>query len=292
VAELDGNGQMVARFIYGSKAHVPDYMVKNGSTYRILTDHLGSPRLVVDATTGQVMQEMVYDAFGNVLTDTNPGFQPFGFAGGLYDQHTKLTRFGARDYDAENGRWTTKDPLNFGGGDTNLYTYVFGDPVTFIDPSGNEGWPAWTYDRNTFPDYVVIQLSGLFLSGSLTIDYYNNWYISGGFTVGAEYFIYGLSARISGGWILANQKTTPNILGVGWKVQCNRPTERELEEFLTGWSAGGGSGFLGGADLTIPIKFPTSVAFEPGLYSPQAGFGAGWTGILYDSGSSTPWFFQ
>jgi hypothetical protein len=25
------------------------------------------------------------DEFGNVLADSNPGFQPFGFAGGLYD---------------------------------------------------------------------------------------------------------------------------------------------------------------------------------------------------------------
>ncbi len=34
----------------------------------------------------------------------NPSFQPFGFAGGLYDLDTKLTRFGARDYDAETSR--------------------------------------------------------------------------------------------------------------------------------------------------------------------------------------------
>ncbi len=140
VAELDGSGQVVARFVYGSKMHVPDYMVKNGVTYRILTDHLGSPRLVVNVGTGQVVQEMAYDAFGNIITDTNPGFQPFGFAGGLYDQHTKLTRFGARDYDAEVGRWTTKDPLNFSGGDTNLYAYVFNDPVNLIDPTGEIFW--------------------------------------------------------------------------------------------------------------------------------------------------------
>jgi RHS repeat-associated protein len=61
---------------------------------------------------------------------------PFGFAGGLYDADTKLTRFGYRDYDAETGKWTAKDPIGFDGGDTNLYGYVLGDPVNFIDING------------------------------------------------------------------------------------------------------------------------------------------------------------
>jgi len=79
---------------------------------------------------------MDYDAFGNVISDSNPGFQPFGFAGGMYDSDTGLTRFGARDYDAETGRWTIKDPIRFDGGDTNLYGYVLNDPVNFGDPEG------------------------------------------------------------------------------------------------------------------------------------------------------------
>lgn len=83
-----------------------------------------------------IVQRLDYDEFGNMLNDTNPGFQPFGFAGGLYDQHTKLTRFGARDYDAETGRWTAKDPIRFRGRDTNLFGYTFNDPINFIDPLG------------------------------------------------------------------------------------------------------------------------------------------------------------
>ena len=79
---------------------------------------------------------MDYDEFGNVLTDTNPGFQPFGFAGGVYDGDTGLVRFGARDYDPETGRWTAKDPIGFAGGDANLYGYVLNDPVNFVDPLG------------------------------------------------------------------------------------------------------------------------------------------------------------
>jgi len=74
--------------------------------------------------------------FGNLISDTNPGFQPFGFAGGLYDSDTGLTRFGARDYDPETGSWTIKDPIRFDGGDTNLYGYVLNDPVNLYDPLG------------------------------------------------------------------------------------------------------------------------------------------------------------
>jgi RHS repeat-associated protein len=138
VAELDGAGQVTARFIYGTRGHVPDYMIKGGITYRILSDHLGSPRLVIDTATGQIAQRLFYDPFGRVLFDDNPGFQPFGFAGGLYDSDTRLTRFGARDYDADTGRWTAKDPILFAGGDTNLYGYVLNDPVNWVDPLGLE----------------------------------------------------------------------------------------------------------------------------------------------------------
>ncbi len=139
IAELDGTGHLVAHFVYGTKSNVPDFLVKNGVTYRIISDHLGSPRLVVDTRDGTIVQRLSYDTFGNVLTDTNPGFQPFGFAGGLYDRDTKLVRFGARDYDPTSGRWTAKDPIGFAGGDTNLYGYVLNDPVNLVDPSGLEG---------------------------------------------------------------------------------------------------------------------------------------------------------
>jgi RHS repeat-associated protein len=136
VAELDGDGAVMSRFVYGSGRNVPDYMVRGVTTYRIVADRLGSVRLVVDVANGIIAQRLDYDEFGQVLVDTNPGFQPFGFAGGLYDRETRLVRFGSRDYDAETGRWTTKDPIGFRGGDTNLYAYVSGDPINFTDPTG------------------------------------------------------------------------------------------------------------------------------------------------------------
>jgi RHS repeat-associated protein len=136
IAELDGNNQIVSRFVYATGANVPDLMIKGGATYRIIKDHLGSPRLVVDIATNTVIQQMNYDVWGKVIQDTNPGFQPFGYAGGLYDRDTGLVRFGARDYDAATGRWTAKDPIGFAGGDTNLYGYVVNDPVNKMDLLG------------------------------------------------------------------------------------------------------------------------------------------------------------
>jgi RHS repeat-associated protein len=136
VAMTDGSGN-VTRFVYGARANVPDYMIApNGSTYRILSDHLGSPRLVVNTADGSVAEEIDYDEFGNVTNDTNPGFQPFGFAGGLYDADVGLVRFGARDYDPTTGRWTVKDPIRFGGGQFNIYVYCQNDPINCVDVSG------------------------------------------------------------------------------------------------------------------------------------------------------------
>jgi RHS repeat-associated protein len=143
VAELDGAGAVVSRFVYGTRVNVPAYMTKSGTTYRLVADHLGSVRLVINTTTGAVAQRIDYDEFGRVIQNTNPGFQPFGFAGGLYDDATQLTRFGARDYDAQTGRWTSKDPIRFNGGDSNLYAYVHNDPTSSVDILGTAPRDKW-----------------------------------------------------------------------------------------------------------------------------------------------------
>jgi RHS repeat-associated protein len=103
----------------------------------------------VTSEAGTVAQRMDYDVFGNVVQDSNPGFQPFGFAGGIYDVDTGLVRFGARDYDPETGRWTAKYPILFNGGDSNLYGYVVNDPVNFIDPTGIFYAPCLKFPKNS-----------------------------------------------------------------------------------------------------------------------------------------------
>jgi RHS repeat-associated protein len=146
VAQLNASNQIVSQFVYSGVSNAPEYMIRGGVNYRIFSDQLGSPHLVVNSATGAIAERIDYDEFGNVINDTNPGFQPFGFAGGLYDQDTRLVRFGARDYDASIGRWTAKDPTLFRGGDSNLYAYVASDPINKVDPTGLEPDGTWGID--------------------------------------------------------------------------------------------------------------------------------------------------
>jgi len=115
-------------------------MVREGTLYRFVSDRRGSPRLIIDTGSGAIVQQIDYDEFGRVLEDSNPGFQPFGFGGGLSDPQTGLVRLHARDYDPETGHFTTPDPVGYAAG-TNLYLYVSGDPINRVDPSGLSGFP-------------------------------------------------------------------------------------------------------------------------------------------------------
>ncbi len=138
LATYDGNDNLMTRYYYAND-RVPYKMTHKGETYYLSYDHLGSLRAVT-TPKGHKVKTIAYDTFGTILSDTNQSLHVgFGFAGGLYDEDTKLTRFGYRDYDAQTGKWTAKDPIGFQGGDTNLYGYVLGDPVNFVDPEGLVG---------------------------------------------------------------------------------------------------------------------------------------------------------
>jgi RHS repeat-associated protein len=136
VAILNASGQITARYVHGLSENTPDYILQGGNTFRLITDHIGSVRFVIDTATGAIVQQRTYDAYGRTLSDSAPGLQPFGFAGGWTDPDTGLIRFAARDYDPDVRRWTTPDPIYFASGSLNNYAYVSGDPVNRFDPSG------------------------------------------------------------------------------------------------------------------------------------------------------------
>jgi len=135
LATYDKDDKLITRYSYAGN-RVPYKMTHHNQSYYLLYNHLGSLRAVIDSN-GTIVKEVTYDSFGKILSDSNPNLHVnLGFAGGLYDPDTQLTRFGYRDYDAQTGKWTAKDPIRFNGGDVNLYGYVLGDPVNFVDPEG------------------------------------------------------------------------------------------------------------------------------------------------------------
>jgi RHS repeat-associated protein len=94
-----------------------------------------------------ITEKYAYDEFGKALSvsETLNISNPFRYVGkyGVMDEGNGLLFMRARYYDVETGRFISKDPLGFEGGDLNLYSYLSGNPITEIDPEGlQEGNPG------------------------------------------------------------------------------------------------------------------------------------------------------
>jgi RHS repeat-associated protein len=141
-ATLDREDKVEMRFVDSGTGLTPEAVIKGDLEYLLVTDHLGSVRAVIDAEQGNVVQAIDYDALGRTTMNTAPGWQPFGFAGGLHEPASGLIRFRARAYDPFIGRFLSRDPLGFAGGQVNLYQYALGDPVNNVDPTGLRSAPS------------------------------------------------------------------------------------------------------------------------------------------------------
>jgi len=103
-------------------------------------DHLGSPRLLTDGTTGNATDSLAFLPYGKETTGSNASYQePLQFTGHERDQSTGLDNMHARHYSAPLGRFVSVDPLR-GSSDSpqslNRYAYVLGNPINFTDPDG------------------------------------------------------------------------------------------------------------------------------------------------------------
>jgi RHS repeat-associated protein len=179
LAVYDGNDNLLMRFEYAD-VRTPLAMVKAGIKYFLTYDQVGSLKAVADGS-GNVLKNIIYDSFGNIISDSDPIFKvPFGFAGGLHDKDTNLIRFGFRDYDPDIGRWTAKDPILFRGGSIDLYGYCLNDPINAVDLIGleiygaaNAGFAGINYSTSTqnLSRASLTTGSGVIVGGSLSIGY-------------------------------------------------------------------------------------------------------------------------
>ena len=171
LAVYDGNNNLLIRFNYAD-GRMPVSMTYGGTTYYLLYDQVGSLRAIAD-NVGNIVKQIDYDSFGNITSDSNTSYSvPFGFAGGLHDKNTELVRFGLRDYDPSIGRWTAKDPIDFRGGEVNLFNYTGSDPMNWIDPLGLDSllfdgfYVYWLNDAG-LPLSTYEAISGPFGKGEL-----------------------------------------------------------------------------------------------------------------------------
>lgn len=104
------------------------------AAYFYTHDHLGSIREMVDGN-GTVVARYDYDPYGQstiVIGTTKPDFN---FTGLYRHAKSNLNLAVYRAYDPDLGKWLSRDPVGETSG-LNLYKYVLGNPIRFIDPNG------------------------------------------------------------------------------------------------------------------------------------------------------------
>jgi len=129
------NGVLTKEFIHGPGIDEPLAIKTGGNWYYYHADGLGSVMKLTNASgAAEPGYSFGYDSFGNLAKGSLD--KNYTYTGREWDAEAGLYYYRARFYDAEVGRFISKDPIGFAGGDYNLYSYVSQNPVNFTDPSG------------------------------------------------------------------------------------------------------------------------------------------------------------
>jgi RHS repeat-associated protein len=137
VLEYVNNGTTSTKiqYVHGPGVDQPLAMIRGGQSYFFHADGLGSIVAMTDANKN-IVQRYRYESFG-MLTPQQPGFDnAYTYTAREWDKEIGLYYYRARYYDPMEGRFISKDPIGFAGGDVNLYGYVQNNPVNLIDPYG------------------------------------------------------------------------------------------------------------------------------------------------------------
>jgi RHS repeat-associated protein len=138
--EYDNAGNVIRSYTNGDRIDEPLMLNSSGAAYFYHVDGLGSVEGLSDST-GTLVQKNVYDVYGALIQKNVIGTapaQPYAFTGRELDDETGLYYYRARYYDPQTGRFMSKDPLGFAGGDVNLYRMTGNNPVNYTDPLGLE----------------------------------------------------------------------------------------------------------------------------------------------------------
>ncbi|MDG6347180.1 RHS repeat-associated core domain-containing protein [Luteimonas sp. 8-5] len=147
----DSAGTMIQEIVW--LEHLPVGVIvateSGPNVLQIQSDHLGTPRAVIDPARQCAI--WTWSPIGEAFGATPPNQDPDGdgeafvfdlrFPGQIYDDAGGLHYNYFRDYDPTTGRYVQSDPLGLNGG-LNSYAYVDGDPISFSDPFGLQRGPV------------------------------------------------------------------------------------------------------------------------------------------------------
>ena len=143
IAEMTAAGASISAYVWTDGQ--PNAQINAGTPETLVylhADHLGTPRLATDAS-----QTVVWRYEGSAFGDNAPTGSAtvnLRFAGQYADGETGLYYNWNRYYDPRTGRYISSDPIGLGGG-LNSYSYVYNDPLKFIDPTGFWSWTGGGY---------------------------------------------------------------------------------------------------------------------------------------------------
>ena len=129
-----GTAEDPITWLFDPESFAPMAKLVGDARYAIVTDHLGTPTAMYDATGAEVWSATI-DAYGDLrnITGTRTAC-PFRWPGQYEDAETGLYYNRFRYYDASQGHYLSPDPLGLLGGPV-LAGYV-SDPLTQTDPFG------------------------------------------------------------------------------------------------------------------------------------------------------------
>ena len=144
IADIDENGNVLCSYVWGEGIDKLLAVKIGGNVYYPLTDIQGTVWGYVDSQNNLVARWM-YDAWGNVLSEycavPTLASVRYRFQCREWSAATGLVNFRMRWYDAETGRWLSKDPIGLSGG-PNLYAFCENQPNLYIDSYGLDS-VAW-----------------------------------------------------------------------------------------------------------------------------------------------------
>ena len=232
VADLDANCNVVVSYDWGDG--IDNLLAVNvgGVSYYPLTDVQGTIWGYVDSQNN-VVARWRYDAWGNVVDEevSVPALANirYRFQGREWSVATGLVNFRMRWYDAETGRWLSKDPIGLSGG-LNLYVFCRNAPISLVDAFGLDWWDA---TKRFGSDAINGYVRGDFIEDPNLANSIGA--IAAGFTP-----IWG---QISDA-----RDTIVNVVNV-WDHPCDSDAWKALGMCCVGWIPGFGDAAKGGSKL-------------------------------------------